>query len=776
MSFNHLMNIFELQIGNPHFAWLAVLALLALVGSAWAGVLRRRALTTFGTTGHKDGFQSVFAGVVSALALAMGIVFLSLALMDVRWGKTTYEVPQKGLEVVFALDVSRSMLAQDASPNRLERAKQQIKDMVDEMAGDRVGLVVFAGEADQAVPLTSHYDDFKQILDSVGPHSISVGGSQLGVALKTAAEAFISKTNEHKTIILFTDGEDQESEPVKLAKKLHADEGIRVFTIGLGDFEQGARIPDEQSQVQSFVQHDGQQVWSKLNGRILKEIATETEGAYIPAGTKRVNMADVYHGYVAKVEQTEFETAKINAYVPRFQWFAGAALLCLLVEVWLSNGRKRKPVAKINRSIGGSTNVTGQKITPPFASLPATQTAAAIVFLLLVPTNAFAQDADSTASKINAANELVRQQKTTEAIDAYNQIDSIEESGAQDQLDYNLAVAHYRNSDYAAAITLFGESSKSLDRKIAASSRHNLGNCHYAQALPLVESQPDAAIEELQQSIVHYRSALRLDRSNADSRSNIELARRLIKQIQDRQKQEDEKEEQQQQEQQDKNSEPEQKDSEQKESEQNEQNSQEQQESQENSGDSQGSKNSEGSDPQDSQSQQQEPSKETGDQSKSSQGENDSTESQPSDADSQPKPESTGESGDESEQTRESGNEEIGNQAGDQSNQPQRRQSDPTKMDKLEDGKHADAADKQPDDQSKQPAAEQMAGQLTSDNQSKQQEGDKSLARTNQNGSGLMTREEALKMLQSVRDRDMLRRIENQRRQRIRRVPVEKDW
>ena len=755
MNFNQWMDSIDLQIGNPHFAWLTAFALVAVAVSIWAGILRKRALKTFGTTGLERGNRSTFSRLLSTLALVLSIVLLSLALMDVRWGKTTYEVPQKGLEVVFALDVSRSMLAQDASPSRLERAKQQIKDMVDEMAGDRVGLVVFAGEADQTVPLTSHYDDFKQILDTVGPHSISVGGSQLGVAIKAASEAFISKTNEHKTIVLFTDGEDQESEPVKLAKQLHADEGVRVFTVGLGDFEQGARIPDEQSRSPSFVQHEGQQVWSKLNGRILKEIATETEGAYIPAGTKRVNMADVYHGYVAKVEQTEFETAKINAYVPRFQWFAGAALFFLLIEVWLTSGGNRKSAARNHRS--NSSSSSGRGATTSIA--PTAKTAAAIAVLLLLPANGFAQQTGSTASKINAANELVRQQKTTEAIDAYNQIDSAAEPGAQGQLDYNLAVAHYRNSDYAAAITLFGEASKSLDREIAASSRHNLGNCHYAQALPLVESEPEAAVEQLEKSIVHYRSALRLDRSNADSRSNIELARKLIKQIQDQQEQEqeDSKQDQQQQSQEQNN------ESEQDKSEQNEQDSQ------------QDSQNNQSSESQDSQNQQNEQQQ---DSSQDAANQNNSSESQEPDKDSESKSESEskGESGDKSDQPPESGNEQTREQTDNQRNQTNPRQSDSNELGKPENSQQADTADEQSADKSKQPNPEQMAGELTADNQSKAKKGDESAARVSQPGDGLMTREEALKMLQSVRDRDMLRRLQQQRRQRIRRVPVDKDW
>ncbi len=238
---------------------------------------------------------------------------------------------------MFVLDVSRSMLAEDASPNRLTRAKQQIKDMVDEMAGDRVGLVAFAGETRQSVPLTSHYEDFKQTLDSVGPHTVRSGGSRLGDAIAAAASGFLSKTNEHKAIVIFTDGEDQESNPIEVAKKLYADEGIRIFTVGLGDMDQGARIPDTESRRGKFVQYQGQQVWSKMNGQVLEQIATATNGAYIPAGTRRVNMSDVYHNYVANVEQTEFETAKINAYVARYQWFALPALALLLLEVFVSS-------------------------------------------------------------------------------------------------------------------------------------------------------------------------------------------------------------------------------------------------------------------------------------------------------------------------------------------------------------------------------------------------------------------------------------------------------
>ena len=344
------MDTMDTQIGNPNNIWLLVNVAVGLLLSGYAIIARRRAALKFATARLRNQIlpaDTTSRHWISAILIAASMTLLCLAMMDIRWGKTWREVPQKGIEVMFLLDVSRSMLAEDVTPNRLSRAKQLIKDMVDEMAGDRIGLVVFAGENRQSVPLTSHYEDFRQTLDSVGPHSVRTGGSRLGDALTAAASGFMSKTNDHKAIVVLTDGEDQESEPVEIARQLHSENGIRIFTVGLGDMDQGARIPETRDGSSGFVQHEGQQVWSKMNGQILSQIATATDGAWIPAGTRRVNMADVYHGCVANVEQTEFETARINSYIARYQWFAAPALALILLEVWIStrNVRARRTIA-----------------------------------------------------------------------------------------------------------------------------------------------------------------------------------------------------------------------------------------------------------------------------------------------------------------------------------------------------------------------------------------------------------------------------------------------
>lgn len=329
----------DIQFGNPDRLYLLAIVAAGIGLTIWGMVARRRSANLFATPELRkrilpDGNDSRLR--ISSILVLASLVLLAIALTDIRWGKTWRDVPQKGIEVMFVLDVSRSMLAEDASPNRLLRAKQQIKDMVDAMTGDRVGLVTFAGEARQSVPLTSHYEDFKQTLDSVGPHSVRSGGSRLGDALQATANSFLSKTHDHKAIVVFTDGEDQESDPIEAAKRLYADKGIRIFTVGLGDIDQGARVPESDDGRGGYVRYEGKQVWSKMNGQILRQIAEATDGAYIPAGTRRVDMADVYHRYVANVNQENFETAKINAYVARFQWFAVPALGLMLIEVFLS--------------------------------------------------------------------------------------------------------------------------------------------------------------------------------------------------------------------------------------------------------------------------------------------------------------------------------------------------------------------------------------------------------------------------------------------------------
>ena len=335
----------DIEIGNVtnlNWIWL-VAALSILVG--FAAMWQRRAARRFASNAMLTRLlpkHALARTLASAILVLASMVLLVLCVVDFRWGKVEREVPQSGIEVMFVLDVSRSMLAEDVAPNRLERAKQMIKDTVDEMSGDRVGLTLFAGESRQQIPLTNHYDDFKQSLDEVGPPSLSRGGSRLGDAIRIATNGFLEQTNDHKAMVLLTDGEDQESKPVEAARQAREESGVRIFTIGLGDLTQGARVPAEGRRGENYLTYGGEQVWSKLDGETLAKVASESGGAYIPAGTKQVNMADVYHGYIADVEQTEFETARVDSYEARFQWLLLPALLLLIGDLLLSFFQSRR--------------------------------------------------------------------------------------------------------------------------------------------------------------------------------------------------------------------------------------------------------------------------------------------------------------------------------------------------------------------------------------------------------------------------------------------------
>ncbi|MEL7498894.1 MAG: VWA domain-containing protein [Planctomycetota bacterium] len=514
------------NIGNPNIGYGFVIVVVVIVLAIYAAVVRRRQRRRFasGEAGRRL-LPNSGSGAISLLLNLVALALLVVAAMDVRWGKSEREVQQTGLEIMFVLDVSNSMLAEDALPNRLTRAKQQIADLVNEMATDRIGLVVFSGTAEQVIPLTRHYDDFLATLNSVGPTSIEVGGSRLGAALEEAGKGFMDKTSSIRTIVLFTDGEDQESRPVAIAQRLKADENIRVFSIGLGDMERGAVVPEIVDGYKSPKRYKDQVVVSKLDGATLKEIADATGGTFVPAGTQQVNMAEFYHSFVANIEPTDFELARFKTYTPQFRWFAGLALLLLVVDCLWRYGRNWLP------------SVSSKKMNPAAAM-------AAIAIGLLAVNPAIAQEsANEVAQRINQANLRIAKGELESAMNELGTIGEDVESYA-DQRDYNLGIAQYKLGNFDQASELFRKSSRSRTTDIAANSRYNLGNALVQLAGSTEETKLKQSL--LSESIGHYRSAIQLDPDNRDARANIEIAYRMLKQIQQQQAEEQDQEEQQQ--------------------------------------------------------------------------------------------------------------------------------------------------------------------------------------------------------------------------------------
>ncbi len=278
----------------------------------------------------------------AALILA-GFGLLVIGLARPAWNLQQTTVTRTGRDVVFVLDVSRSMLAEDLAPNRLERAKLATADVIDKLQGDRVGLLVFAGTAAVKCPLTLDYGFFRMMLDNVSTESISRGGTMIGDALRVVLDQMLDKQEKkYKDIVLITDGEDHESFPVEAAKAA-AEKGVRLFIIGLGDENEGKRIPiTDDSGRRTFMKYQGREVWSRLDADTLREMAQATPGGrYLNVATGTIDLGEVYMQLIGSAEKKELQEETIEKYEEKFQILIGIAFLLLGIEALISE-RVRK--------------------------------------------------------------------------------------------------------------------------------------------------------------------------------------------------------------------------------------------------------------------------------------------------------------------------------------------------------------------------------------------------------------------------------------------------
>jgi Ca-activated chloride channel family protein len=271
-----------------------------------------------------------------AILVLLAMVLLVVCLIDPRWGVTRQEVRQQGIDIQVVLDVSRSMLAEDAAPNRLERSRQYILDLVEQLGGDRIGLITAAGTPAVACPLTIDYGAFRLALEQVGPQTAARGGSLLGDALRLAESSFTDEIKDYKAVIVFSDGEDHGSFPLEAAAGLYEEQGIRIYTVGVGDADEGARIPVDDGR---YLVYEGQEVWSRMDAGLLRSMALDSGGAYIPAGTSNIDMGQIYQERIAPVTKRQFGTTTIERHHAQYQWFAAAALALLLIESLISDRR-----------------------------------------------------------------------------------------------------------------------------------------------------------------------------------------------------------------------------------------------------------------------------------------------------------------------------------------------------------------------------------------------------------------------------------------------------
>jgi Ca-activated chloride channel family protein len=287
-------------------------------------------------------FKPVFKLVIILLALT-GLIF---GLVNPKIGTKIETVKREGIDIVFAMDVSKSMLAEDVAPSRLEKSKQIVSQIINELGNDRIGIVAYAGSAFPVLPITTDYSVAKMFLQSMNTDMVSSQGTSLDEAIKLSSTYFDDKSKTSKLLILISDGEDH-SEGAQAAAEEANKQGMRIITIGIGT-EKGGTIPLKKNGIVQSYQRDNNDevVITKLNRASLETIAKATKGGYIN-GNNTKEVLEYIKGTLNKIQKTEFESTQMTDFQSQFQWFLGFGFVLLFLDLFLLE-KKTKWVKKLN--------------------------------------------------------------------------------------------------------------------------------------------------------------------------------------------------------------------------------------------------------------------------------------------------------------------------------------------------------------------------------------------------------------------------------------------
>ena len=273
---------------------------------------------------------------IRLVLFSIGFIFFIIGLSRPQIGARLKEHETKGAEIMIVLDVSNSMLAEDYSPNRLERAKLAIARLVDKLRDDRIGLIVFAGNSFVQLPITTDYVSAKMFLNSISTESVPVQGTAIGDAINTAMRSFSAQSEKSRAVIVITDGENHEDDPVAAAKQA-ADLGVRVFTIGVGSPE-GKPIPMDGELLKD---KDGNIVVTRLDETVLQEVARAGNGVYVRAGNSEFGLNPIIDD-IRKMEDEKYSSIVFEEYDEQFMYFFAIALLFFVVEMLVGDRKSKK--------------------------------------------------------------------------------------------------------------------------------------------------------------------------------------------------------------------------------------------------------------------------------------------------------------------------------------------------------------------------------------------------------------------------------------------------
>ncbi|HLT51025.1 MAG TPA: VWA domain-containing protein [Arenibacter sp.] len=291
--------------------------------------------------------RSKFKSTLKLVLLLLGIAGLTLALVNPKMGTKLETVKREGVDIVFAVDVSKSMLAEDIAPNRLEKAKRLVSEIINQLASDRIGIIAYAGQAFPQLPITTDYSAARMFLQNMNTDMLSSQGTAIDEAVKLAATYFNDQEQTNRVLFIISDGEDHSEGSISQNVATATDEGIRIFTIGVGK-EKGGPIPIKRNGVVETFKRDrnGEVVITKLNEETLREIAQQGNGKYIN-GDNTDEAVAIIKEQLDQMDKKEFEAKQFAEYKDQFQWFLGAGLLFLFLDIFILD-RKTKWLKKLN--------------------------------------------------------------------------------------------------------------------------------------------------------------------------------------------------------------------------------------------------------------------------------------------------------------------------------------------------------------------------------------------------------------------------------------------
>lgn len=290
--------------------------------------------------------QSVFKLVLKIIVLSLAFASLAIALVNPKIGTKLETVKREGVDIVFAIDVSKSMLAEDIKPNRLEKSKQLVSQIINNLGSDRVGIIAYAGKAFPQLPITTDYSAAKLFLQNMNTDMLSSQGTAINEAILLAKTYYDDDEQTNRVLVIISDGEDHSEAAVQVAEQA-SQEGIKIFTIGVGEAK-GGPIPLKRNGIVTGYKKDsqGETVITRLDETTLKNIAAQANGQYIQ-GRTTVKVVNQMKDILNKMDKTEFEAKQIADFKDQFQWFLGLAILLFFIDIFLLE-RKTAWLKKLN--------------------------------------------------------------------------------------------------------------------------------------------------------------------------------------------------------------------------------------------------------------------------------------------------------------------------------------------------------------------------------------------------------------------------------------------